>query len=203
MNHPTQICIVRHGETDWNAAGILQGWTDIPINDKGWQQAEILAQQFADLGISGVYASPLIRAFATAEFIAERLGLPPPRSHEGLKERCFGVIQGIPKSELSELNPALCQKILTRNPACDFEQGESMDEFADRIMDALVDVAKQNRGGRLLIVTHGWVLDVVTRHVRGLPRSAILPFKRRNGDCLWVEVTGGEIRHSALEAAVA
>lgn len=203
MNRPTQICIVRHGETDWNVAGILQGWTDVPINDQGWQQAETLAQQFSDSRFSGIYASPLIRALATAELIAERLGLPMPQCHEGLKERHFGVIQGIPKNELSELNPILCQQILSRNPACDFDQGESMDEFADRIMDALMELAEGNRGGRLLIVTHGWVMDVVTRHVRGLPRSAILPLKRKNGECLWVQVAEGEIAHMSLEAAEA
>jgi probable phosphoglycerate mutase len=60
---------------------------------------------------------------------------------DGLKERNFGVIQGIPKAELAELNPVILQQILKRNPACDFEQGESMDEFADRILAGLTSIA--------------------------------------------------------------
>ena len=202
MNSPTHLCIARHGETDWNAAGILQGWLDVPINARGREQARELAKQFAGAGFSRIHASSLVRARETAEMIAAALALPPPQCHEGLRERNFGAIQGIPKAELSELNPVLFQQIASRNPACDFEQGESMDEFAERILDALVHIAGQHRGERVLVITHGWVMDVVTRHVTGLPRSTILHMKRKNGECLWVEVTRQSIAAArALEFA--
>jgi probable phosphoglycerate mutase len=189
MNQPAHLCITRHGETDWNAAGVLQGWIDVPINRRGREQADELAEQFRDAGFARIYTSPLIRSSETADKIATTLGLSPPTVHEGLKERYFGVIQGIPKSELAELNPILYQNIASRNPAIDFEQGESMDDFADRILGALMDIGTQNAGDRLLVITHGWAMDTITRHVRGLPRSAILHLKRRNGECLWVEAT--------------
>ncbi|MGE5490735.1 MAG: histidine phosphatase family protein [Actinomycetota bacterium] len=195
MKHPARICVTRHGETDWNVRGILQGWSDIPINDQGRRQARGMAALFADAGFEAVWASPLLRARETGEIIAAALGLPPPASHEGLKERCFGAIQGVPKSELADLNPLLLQQILRRNPAAEFENGESMDEFADRVLGALAEIGVRHPGGRVLVVTHGWGLDVVMRQVRGLPRSAILNLKRKNGDSLWIEVTpAGECR---------
>jgi len=182
------ICVTRHGETDWNRRGILQGWFDVPINDLGRRQAYEMAARFADAGFSFVWSSPLVRARETAEIIASALHLPPPGTHEGLKERHFGAIQGIPKNELAELNPALLEQILRRNPAASFIDGESMDEFADRILAALDDIGTQQRGQRVLVISHGWVMDVVTRHVNGLSRDTILPVKPKNGDSVWIDV---------------
>lgn len=194
MSVPTYVCVTRHGETDWNIAGILQGWTDVPINDQGRRQAYELVGSFSHSKFARIYSSPLIRSRETAEIIARSLRLDPPECHEGLKERNFGIIQGVPKSELAELNPVLLQQILKRNPATDFEQGESMDEFADRVLDAVISIARPNAGKRILAVTHGWVMDVITRHIADRPRSAILNMKRRNGECLWLEVREQSIR---------
>ncbi|MDZ4251267.1 MAG: histidine phosphatase family protein [Sulfuritalea sp.] len=194
MSQPTYVCVARHGETDWNIAGILQGWTDVPINDQGRRQAYELVGGFSHAGFAKVYSSPLIRSRETAEIIARSLRLEQPTCHDGLMERNFGAIQGIPKSELADLNPVLLQQILKRNPAIDFEQGESMDEFADRVIAAVASIARPNAGRRILAITHGWVMDVITRHIAGLPRTAILNMKRRNGECVWLEVRGESIR---------
>ncbi|MDK9704675.1 MAG: histidine phosphatase family protein [Sulfuritalea sp.] len=194
MSLSAYVCVARHGETDWNIAGILQGWTDVPINDQGRRQAYELVGGFSHAKFSKVYSSPLIRSLETAEIIARSLRLEPPETHEGLKERHFGAIQGIPKSELAELNPVLLQQILKRNPAIDFEEGESMDEFADRVLDAIAGIARPNAGRRILAITHGWVMDVITRHIAGLPRTTILNMKRRNGECVWLDVRRESIR---------
>jgi broad specificity phosphatase PhoE len=194
MSSPALICVVRHGETDWNTAGILQGWLDVPINERGRMQARELARTFADSGFAGVYTSPLRRARETAAIIAVLLRLPPPVCHDGLKERNFGVIQGIPKAELAELNPALLEHIVKRNPDTRFEQGESMDECATRVLDGVRDIARQRPGERVLAIAHGWVMDVITREVRGLPRSAMLHHKPKNGESLWLEATARSIR---------
>lgn len=183
------ICVARHGETDWNKRGVLQGWFDVPVNELGRRQASALAAAVADAGFSAVWSSPLVRARETAEIIAAALRLPPPSCHEGLKERHFGAIQGIPKDELAELNPALLEQILRRNPAADFVDGESMDEFADRVLGAFSDIGARHRHCRVLVITHGWVMDVVTRHIGGMARNAILAMKRRNGESVWVEAT--------------
>lgn len=189
MNGSVQVCVARHGETDWNIAGILQGWIDVPVNAEGRRQAQEMAAGFADSGFSCVYSSPLKRALETAEIICRALRLAPPVCHDGLKERNFGAFQGMPKAELAKLKPVLLQQILDRNPACCFEGGESMDDFASRVLDAVMSIAEEHSGERVLVITHGWVMDVITRQIRGLPRSAVLNMKRKNGECLWLEVT--------------
>lgn len=189
MNNTTTICVARHGETDWNKEGILQGWIDVPINAKGRSQAYELAENLARERFQVIYTSPLRRAAETANMVAAALGLPPPLTHEGLKERNFGVVQGRPKAELAAVQPQLYQEILRRNPACEFEQGEAMDGFADRILDSLRHIAHRHAGARVLTITHGWVMDVITRHISHLPRSAVLSMKRKNIECLWLEIT--------------
>jgi broad specificity phosphatase PhoE len=200
MSRPTLICVVRHGETDWNTAGVLQGWLDVPVNERGRVQARELAQTFAGSAFSCVYTSPLIRALETAQIIAALLRLPPPVCHDGLKERNFGLIQGIPKAELAELNPSLLEHIVKRNPDTRFEQGESMDECATRVLDGVTDIARQRPGERVLAVTHGWVMDAIAREVRGLPRSAMLHRKPKNGESLWLEATTMTIRSPQAQA---
>ncbi len=190
---PAHICVARHGETDWNTLGILQGWTDVPINEQGRRQAYELVAAFSGLGFSSVHSSPLIRCLETAQIIARALRLPPPTCRDGLRERNFGVIQGIPKAELATLNPVLLQQILKRNPATHFEQGETMDQFADRVLESIQDIGECHRGQRTLVITHGWTMDVITRHIAGLPRGAILNMKRKNGECVWLDVDGESI----------
>ncbi|MBK1723099.1 histidine phosphatase family protein [Thiocystis violacea] len=187
MTSPTRLCVTRHGETDWNISGILQGWTDVPLNDAGRRQSHALAEVCANAGFRHVCSSPLRRSLETARIVAADLGLPNPDAIEGLKERHFGEIQGMPKAQLLQSHPGLHQEILRRNPACLFEGGESMDQFADRVIDALRAVAGRYSGQRTLVVTHGWVMDVITRDVRGLPRTTVLDMKRRNGESLWLE----------------
>jgi broad specificity phosphatase PhoE len=135
----------------------------------------------------------LVRAHETAEIIAKQLKLPTPHCHAGLKERNFGAIQGIPKTELAELNPVMMEQILRRNPQAAFVGGESMDEFADRILAALRDIGARHSGEQVLVITHGWVLDVVLRHINGLPRNTILNEKPKNGQCIWVAATEHKI----------
>lgn len=190
----TLLCIARHCETDWNKSGILQGWFDIPINDLGRNQALALAAKLGNAKFDAIWSSPLARARETAEIVAAALQLPPPVCHDGLKEKHFGAIQGIPKSELAELNPALLEQILRRNPAAEFVGGESLDEFVDRVLAAMDDIGARHAGQRVLVVTHGWVMDVVTRHIKGHSRSTVLHLKPQNGECLWVEQTPTQLR---------
>lgn len=190
---PARLCIVRHGETDWNIQGVLQGWTDVTLNAQGRRQARAMAAAYDATGFSAVWSSPLLRARETAEIIAPLIRLPYPRFHDGLMERNFGIFQGVPKSELAELNPVILQQILKRNPDAHFEGGETMDEFADRVLDGLMAIGAQYPSQSILVITHGWCMDVVTRHINGLPRSVILNMKRKNGESLWVTSDGNTL----------
>jgi len=189
----TKLCVTRHGETDWNIAQVLQGWIDVPLNDTGRRQALELAQTLAPYGFSRVCTSPLRRSAETAEIIAKVWGLPPPTEYAGLKERNFGLIQGMPKSELLLTHPGLHEEILQRNPACDFDEGEPLDHFADRVLAAVGDIAQQHAGTRVLAITHGWVMDVITRDIKNLPRTTVLGVKRKNGESIWLTSPCGRV----------
>lgn len=183
-----EICAARHGETDWNKRGILQGWLDVPINTLGRAQAAEMAKAFVPHRFNVIWSSPLARASETAEIVMRQLQLAMPRHHDGLKERHFGAIQGIPKDELAELNPTQLEQILRRNPAAHFVGGESMDDFAERILQALQEIGRHHINQRVLVITHGWVLDVITRHISGMNRSTVLSEKPKNGECIWTKI---------------
>jgi probable phosphoglycerate mutase len=97
--NPIPFWFLRHGETDWNAQGLSQGRTDIPLNAVGLAQAARAAKTLAGIGgIATIVASPLIRARVTAEIAAEALGLPVALD-EGLQEVNFGEQEGKPMGD--------------------------------------------------------------------------------------------------------
>ncbi|GAB1392022.1 hypothetical protein MASR1M60_01850 [Rhodocyclaceae bacterium] len=164
---------------------------EVTLNALGRRQAREMAASFDRQSFNALWSSPLLRARETAEIIAPRIRLPYPKFHKGLMERNFGIFQGVPKAELAEFNPVELQLIMKRNPAGHFTGGETMDEFADRVLGALADIGAAHPGEKVLVIAHGWVMDVVTRHIMGLPRKAILNMKRKNGESLWVAVDHG------------
>jgi probable phosphoglycerate mutase len=98
MLHPTTFWFLRHGETDWNAQGLSQGRTDIPLNSVGEAQAARAARTIQPLGIATIVASPLVRARRTAEVTAALLGLPVTLDAD-LAEVNFGAQEGLPMGD--------------------------------------------------------------------------------------------------------
>src|SRR3954451_10202115 len=94
----TRLLFVRHGETDWNAEGRLQGHTDRALNEYGRRQAHELADRLVGDGVAAIYASDLARAKEAAEIIAARLDLPVVVDPD-LRERNWGNWEGLVPSE--------------------------------------------------------------------------------------------------------
>src|SRR6185437_6606991 len=90
----TTLLLVRHGETDWNAERRYQGHADVPLNDRGVEQARELAEQLAGERIDAIYSSDLSRAHATAEIVGERLGVPVVTDPD-LREIDVGAVEGL------------------------------------------------------------------------------------------------------------
>jgi len=197
MRAAAEICVVRHGETDWNLQGILQGSRDIPLNDTGRRQALELVAHLKAFDFSGIYSSPLRRAFETATILAAHLALPEPIRHAGMQERHFGTVQGIPKAILAQSHPELHRQILARDPTARFDDDEAPEDFIDRVLIAIREIGARSTGQRVLLITHGWVMDVLTRQASDLPHTARLPIKRKNGETLWLAVSSEQIQEIA------
>ncbi len=164
----TRICIVRHGETDWNLERRIQGHTDVPPNATGRAQALAMAYNAGHHHFSAVYSSDLGRAMETALALAQREGLevrPLPQ----LRERHYGIFQGITAAEGAELYPAAYGHYIAREPHYDFETGESLLGFAARAREGIGWMVRHHVGETLCAVSHGGVLDILYREATGRP----------------------------------
>lgn len=150
----TTILLARHGETDWNVEHRYQGWADPPLNDKGRHQAQRLAETLTgpDPQISAVYSSDLRRATETAEIVATRLGLQvvPIR---GLREIDVGEFTGLTRAQIDASFPGWRDRMNQHGYA--WEHGESVQEMADRVVAALLEIASAHDGETVLVVAHG------------------------------------------------
>lgn len=94
-----RIELIRHGQTDWNRDGRLQGSSDIPLNDTGRAQAVETAAVLADQGLSAIVSSPLMRARETARIIAEILDIDLGSTYDDLIERDYASLEGAVPTE--------------------------------------------------------------------------------------------------------
>ena len=184
---PTRICVVRHGETFWNAERRIQGHIDIDLNPTGLRQARAAARRLEEEGaFAAVYSSDLSRARVTAEAIAAHLGRPV-RLRPALRERRYGLFEGLTYTEASQRHPEAYAAFEARQPAAPIPGGESLSEFSARVTGCLEALAASHGGETLLLVCHGGVLDVINRHVRGLPLAAPRDFTIPNAGITWLE----------------
>ncbi|WP_439572210.1 histidine phosphatase family protein [Phreatobacter sp.] len=157
MNIP-RLYFIRHGETDWNAAGRLQGQRDIPLNETGRRQAAAVAAVLKRLSAGGGdlpwWSSPLGRARETAELARAGLGLNAPdyRMDDRLKELAFGEWEGLTWPEVERHSPALAARRLADKWNTLPPGGENYEVLAERIGSFLGQL-----GGDSVIVSHGGV----------------------------------------------
>jgi broad specificity phosphatase PhoE len=134
----TRLLLIRHGETDWNADGRLQGQTDRPLSDFGRTQARQLADALAEEELEAIYSSDLARARETAEIVGGRLGLPVSLDQD-LRERDWGTWEGLTAVERDHVEFV----------------GESTEAHQERILGALRRISDRHPDGSVLVVTHG------------------------------------------------
>ena len=178
MDIKTRICFIRHGETDWNVIKRIQGQTDISLNETGRSQALAMAFNAAHYNFSAVYSSDLDRAFETAKMLAERRGLEVKKLPQ-LRERHYGIFQGITAVEGEKNYPAAHAHYKARDLEYDFETGESMLKFADRVKEAVDYLTRHHTGQTIAAFSHAGVLDIVYRKATGrplhTPRDFVIP----------------------------
>jgi broad specificity phosphatase PhoE len=160
----TEFLLVRHGETDWNRERRFQGHADQPLNDTGRAQAHELANELAGEHVDGIYSSDLRRAYETAEIIAARLGVPVI-ADSALREVDCGEWQGLTWEEIDERFPDGRRKWDERGHG--WEDGETFEELAERVVAALKRVAAEQPGRRFVVVGHGGLVRSVRAFVEG------------------------------------
>jgi probable phosphoglycerate mutase len=179
----TNIVLIRHGETAWNAERRLQGHLDIPLNGEGERQAGLLAAALASKAIDGIdaiVASDLQRARQTAQAVATALGLPVA-TDPALRERCYGGFEGLLYSEIEARFPRefaawQARDIDARLPEGK-NQGETFRAFFTRATAAILAQAAAHPGRTLALVAHGGVLECAYRLALGLPLETPRDFK--------------------------
>ena len=153
----------------------LQGHLDIALNDEGVRQAASLARALADEQFDAIFSSDLSRANRTALAVADLHGMPVHQD-PALRERCFGAFEGLLYDELEARFPEAYLQWRARDPHARYPDGErraeTFAEFAQRAVDAVSRIAERYRGKRIVIVSHGGVLDCVYRAAHGMDISA-------------------------------
>ena len=191
---PTRLCLVRHGETAWNAQRRLQGHLDVELNAVGHAQARAAARRLAGERFTALYSSDLLRTHQTASTLATVLHLPviPER---GLRERHYGCIQGLTYEEAEARHPAEYARFKAREADFGFPGGgETLRAFSARIADTLHRITRQHAGESVLLVTHGGVLDAVHRLCSGAPMHTPRDFAIPNAGLNWIEQHGDRWR---------
>lgn len=163
----TWIYLVRHGQTVWNEEGKLCGSSDVPLSEKGNQQAQKLAERLKNVKISAIYSSPLERAKQTAQAIASFHQIPVYFEPD-LREIDYGDWEGMRVSEVIEKFTEL--ENLRRNEPMKFvaPKGEPMKIFTERVIATVQKIASNHFNETLCVVAHQtvnrfiicWALDM-------------------------------------------
>ncbi|MDW7616858.1 histidine phosphatase family protein [Peribacillus sp. SIMBA_075] len=147
----TTICLVRHGQTDWNALGKLQGQTDIPLNELGKIQARQCGEFLSEEDWDVIISSPLKRARETAEIISNYIEVPVIEKIAFI-EKNFGVAEGM---TAAERKAAFTDKL--------YPGQENQDSLRNRLMNGLQEIQKEYPDKKVILVAHGAVIHFILR----------------------------------------
>jgi uncharacterized phosphatase len=145
----TTICLIRHGETDWNVTRRLQGTTDVPLNARGVKQAEACRTYLSSSSYDVLITSPLKRAKQTAEIINQQLQLPL-HIMDDFKERSFGEAEGMSYDDRRAVYPEK-----------NYPNQEEEEDFHQRIIAGLWKVTQSYSDQKVLLVNHGAVIKAI------------------------------------------
>ena len=168
----TELWLIRHGQTEWNVSGRLQGQTDIPLNETGLAQARELAAQLRQREFRALYSSDLQRAAQTARVISEALHLEV-QLHRGLREICFGEWEGQIPAEIRQRYPEIIAAGRLHPLDTPYPGGETDREVAQRVAAAADEIAQDHPSGSVLVVSHGRALAILTCLACGYPLETI------------------------------
>lgn len=158
-----RIYIIRHGETDLNVKGVLQGWVDEPLNESGRSLARITGENMRDIRFDSCFSSPLVRAAETARIVLEASGNDLPLQYDDrLREISFGVAEGRHRSTLGEQGRLFFEEPFRYEP---FPGGESIRQVCARTQAFLKELLARDDGKTYLLSTHGCALRAMLNYL--------------------------------------
>ena len=164
-----RIVLWRHGRTEWNADNRFQGQADVPLDSVGIEQAAAAAPALAVFAPVALYSSDLSRAYRTATALAEITGLEI-QTDKRLREIDVGSWEGLHGSQVHTQNPDLAERLWRGEDVRRSPTGESPSEVAQRMVEALTEMAEAAPDGSTIVVaTHGLAGRVGACHLVGLP----------------------------------
>jgi broad specificity phosphatase PhoE len=165
---PTELVLIRHGRTAANRAGVFQGSSDIPLDEFGQRQAELVGQRVAaEFQVDHIVSSPLSRARATAAPLSRLLGLEPEFVPE-LQEMSFGRYEGLTWAQIEAADPEFVARLGNfSDESVTWPDGESRGGFYRRTWQAMEQVIHAYPGRRLAVVSHGGVIGAFMAMLRG------------------------------------
>lgn len=155
-----KLILVRHGETQRNREGLIQGISDLPLNEKGRKQAEALGRALAKERIDAIYSSPLKRALETARAIARfhRLGV---RKDEGLREMDVGELDGLSYSELMARYPEFMKKWMEDVSELKMPGGEYIYQLQERVWASIQRMVARHPQEVVVAATHNFAIQSI------------------------------------------
>lgn len=185
-----RLCFIRHGETDWNAGKRIQGQIDVPLSAVGHAQARATGNALKDEGFDAIYTSDLTRARQTAEATVHLADVPLELC-PGLRERHYGIFQGLTYEEAAERHPADYARHKARDPHFAPGEGESLLDLSARLSSTFDDIVHRHIDGSVALFTHGGVLDIVYRQATNRPLDTPRDFAIPNCGISWIEIVNG------------
>jgi hypothetical protein len=175
----TEIIIIRHGETEWNQTGRFQGHSDVPLSETGRAQAEALGRNLALDHVDAIYASDLIRAMETAAPLAARFGLTV-MSDPLLRDLNFGAWEGRSFSDVNAENPDAMKQFYNDPERADIPHSEPFPDFQKRVAGRVRAIAAEQRGKRVVIVSHGASIRILLTDILAMPIRSIWHISQLN-----------------------
>ena len=164
----TSVYLIRHAQALGNIEQRFQGHIDHPLTEKGEYQARLLTRRMSALPLSAVYTSPLKRAYATAEPIAKNHRLEPI-IHKGLIEIDGGKLENQLFTDLYEKYPKEFRAFNEEPHLFLGVGGESIEQVYNRMRDAMLEIAEENRGKTIAVVSHGCAIRCFLCFALGYP----------------------------------
>jgi broad specificity phosphatase PhoE len=187
----TDLLFIRHGEAEWNRAGILQGWSAGKLTQVGQRQARDLAACLAGWSsrVTALYTSPLQRAWATAQPIASALGVPA-QPLDSLREMNFGQATGLTLEQVAVLWPDVHARWQQRDDLqFRFPGGERRAGFLDRVAGAVDAIVDRHPGEQTVaLVAHGGSIRAALAHLLPQPLHTWWKHAFDNGHITWLRV---------------